>query len=203
MKSLLFFSLLFLCSCSWDFQEDIPSHYFTNEDYEFLPTVYEKVGKTFTYENQLGEEVTLKVSSYNDIKYYIGAGFGGGESGNYEKLIVRLINKQFPNCFKEIAIYKNLKDNLNLFFSTSTTPIPCEGWIKERVKGPFETSQMVIDEFTYDKVTTLFESNYNAELGYGPFFHPDYTIDKIYYDFKYGIIGFDDTSSNVQFRLVK
>lgn len=54
---------------------------------------------------------------------------------------------------------------------------------------------MKIDNFTYSKVKLLANSNHYL-------ISENSTIDIIYYDFNYGIRGFDDTVNDEYFRLV-
>lgn len=54
---------------------------------------------------------------------------------------------------------------------------------------------MTIDNVIYDKVKT-----FTTKKNY--LFFNESTINKLYYDLKMGIIGFDDTVNNVEYRII-
>ena len=55
-------------------------------------------------------------------------------------------------------------------------------------------TQMVINNKTYSKVKTITTNEYFT-------LYNNSHIDKVYYDMDNGIIGFDDTQNNKEFRL--
>ena len=62
--------------------------------------------------------------------------------------------------------------------------------------SPFENlTQMEINETNYTKVKIIIPNDYFT-------FYNGSQIDKVYYDFDKGIIGFDDSQNNKEYRLI-
>lgn len=193
--------LTFSCQPS----DNTENYTFTSEDYKYLPTVYESSERKFLFKNELKEEVELSIVSYLQETEYSGGTFGGSTShpGNYESLIIELsiTSDTNTNCIaKKISIYKTLDESLKIFFENNIAPNPCSStFLLQSIETPFEYSTMTLGEITYDKVITFnYETNTDT-----PFFHKDYSFDKVYYDLKNGFVGFDDTAKDVHFKLIK
>ncbi|GEM_PF-7021112 len=202
MKKLIFLlTLLFsLFSCSTDLESDTPHYKFSKSDYKYIPTVYDEVGKIFTFKNQLNEEVNLEVLDYNFTKE-TGGGIGSSEPFHYYQLLtieLKVIDNitSNSNCnHKSIKISNWGGDYLATRFSFNNAPDPCtNGSSVEKWEFPYRFNEMRISNVSYDKVVILFE-------GSGIYFHPDYSVNKVYFDFKEGIIGFDDLENN-KWRIV-
>ena len=200
---ILLFAIFFsLCSCELNL-DDSPEYYqFTQNDYDFIPTVYNDVGKLFKYRNQLNEEVLIEIISYKISKEKAG-GYGSSYSLHYYQnleILLRVKNEDAsnPNCdFKSIN-FSNVNGSYFVsHFSSKRSPNPClnGGIPPERFEYPFATTELNINGVNYNKVISIFENN-------APYFSPLYTFNKVYFDFKEGIIGFDDTENNIQYRIV-
>ena len=200
--TLLFISVAII-SCSLDLEDDTPFYKFSNSDYEFIPTVYEEVGKVFEFENQLGSE-TIHLSV---LDYHIEEASGGGisftqsytENYKYQRLwiTIDLDNLSDGGCGENVisfSIFKNKDDSVWDKITFPTSPNPCSGsllWFK----SPFEDFDVLaIDNRTFRKVKVI-----NTENAFS--FYDNSEIKKIYYDMKNGIIGFDDLDGK-EWRLV-
>lgn len=185
--------------------ENTENYTFTPEDEQYLPTVYKTPETTFLFKNELNEEVELSVVSYRQETEYAGTGFANSTShpGNYESLIIELsiANETNTNCIaKKISVYKGFDESLKIFFENNPAPNPCSStFILQSIESPFEYSSMNIGGVAYDKVVAFDYENY----GDTPFFHNDYSFDKVYYDLKSGFVGFDNMEADVHFSLIK
>ncbi len=200
-KLLLTFLFIALFSCQP--VDNTKNYTFSAGDYQYLPTVYDAPERKFLFKNELNETVELSVVSFSQKTEYSGGSFGGSTShpGNYESLIIELsiTSETNTNCIaKNISIYKVLDQSVKIFFENNTMPYPCNSFfILQDIQSPFEYSSMNIGGTTYDKVVTFnYENNSDT-----PFFHKNYSFDKVYYDLKNGFVGFDDTVNNVHFKL--
>lgn len=206
MKKIIFYiSVSFiLISCELDWEGDTPYYKFSKKDYEYIPTVYKEVGKIFTFVNQFNDKVKIEV-----LKYEFTKESGGvmslsqpySEFNYCQVLTIRLKvldeDLNTPNCdSKTIIIYKGKDDYLATNFLLSTAPDPCvTGSYGERIEYPYATETMMINSIKYNKVVIISNS-------FGFYFHKSYAFDKIYYDCKNGIIGFDDTANGIEFRII-
>lgn len=199
MKKLIFlFSFLIsLFSCDINLDDDPKYYRFSESDFSYIPTIYEDTGKVITFKNDLNEEIKLEVVDYN---FTIEQGGGIGESKpihTYDKLKIELkVTDSDLNCdFKRIEITK-WGGYLITRIITRTSSDPCTNFqITEKLEFPYEVSNMKINNITYDKVVTTFND-------LQPYFSTNYSFNKVYFDFKKGIIGFDDTENNTEFRIV-
>lgn len=196
-------SVIFITLFSCQPVDNTENYTFTTEDYQFLPTVYEESGKKFQFKNELNEIVEITVTSYIQETEYEGSGFTNNSShpGNYESLMINLsvTSESNTSCTnKGIAIYKYFDRSLKIYFENTKIPYPCNsGYSIESIQSPFQYTTMSFNGKEYGKIVTFDYGDYSGT----PFFHKDYSFDKVYYDLKYGFVGFDDTANNVHFKL--
>jgi len=202
MKKLIFLlALLFsLFSCSLDLESETPYYKFSKSDYKYIPTVYDEVGKIFTFRNQLNEEIKLEVLDYYFTKE-TGGGIGSSESFHYYQLLtieLKVVDNNISNSncdLKKIRISNWGGHYIATRFNFNNAPDPCtNGSSVEKLEFPYRFNEMRINNVNYNKVVNIFE-------GSGIYFHPDYSFNKVYFDFKEGIIGFDDLENN-KWRIV-
>lgn len=199
IKNYVFFCFLILFSCDVNpLGDDNPHHYnFNNSEYSYIPTIYSEIGKEVTFKNEFNEEIKLEV-----IDYSITVEEGGGilESKplhTYEKLKIELkVTDSDLGCdFKTILITK-WGGNLITRITTRTSSDPCTSFaMTEKFEFPYEISSMQFKNILFSKVVTIF-------IDSQPYFSSSYSFDKVYFDFKNGIIGFDDLTNKTEFRIV-
>lgn len=210
MKKLIIIVIAFLTysSCGdldWD---GSPEYYrFDPSDYEFIPVVYTDIGKIFKFKNNLNEEVSIKVSVFNYNKKTNGGWnwVGGSSTPIYytEQAFVGfdLLDVNFPNIgvgycdqlYISIEKQKNKTLNISLKIPVYTTFCSSTNLI---ITSPFNDFKvMTIDNVIYDKVKT-----FTTKKNY--LFFNQSTVNKLYYDLKMGIIGFDDMVNNVEYRII-
>ncbi|WP_271424622.1 hypothetical protein [Aequorivita sinensis] len=208
MKHLIFFSIAFIFLVSCQPSDSEPYYNFTNSDYQFIPEQYQEIGGTFIFKNAQNEEVKIKPLFYTlNKKFESGYGFGQPtrtESYYYDDLWIEidLLNIEIPDqpegyC-ERIYIHINKSPYKGLFIDlqipTYNEPFCGGGGFWEF--SPFENlTEMVINNKTYTKVKIVTPNDYFT-------LYNDSHIDKVYYDMDNGIIGFDDTQNNKEFRLV-
>ncbi len=208
MKHLIFFSIAFIFLVSCQPSDSEPYYNFTNSDYQFIPEQYQEIGRTFIFKNAQNEEVKIKPLFYTlNKKFESGYGFGQPtrtESYYYDDLWIEidLLNIEIPDqpegyC-ERIYIHINKSPYKGLFIDlqipTYNEPFCGGGGFREF--SPFENlTEMVINNKTYTKVKIVTPNDYFT-------LYNDSHIDKVYYDMDNGIIGFDDTQNNKEFRLV-
>lgn len=204
MKNRIFLFALIFSLVSCEIEARAPYYRFSKSNYKHIPTVYKNIGKKFMFKNQLNEEVKMEV-----LDCLLTKESGGGinftqpytEQHYYQLLTIKLKvvdeNTFVSNCdFKTIQVFKSRNNYMGTRFNFSNAPNPCDnGGSIVKLEFPYDMGEMNINSIVYDKVVTLF-NNHNI------FFHCNYFIDKIYFDFKHGIIGFDDTENNIEFRII-
>ena len=182
-------SILLFNSCELNSDDSVEYYQFTESNYQFIPTIYNDVGKVFKFKNQFNEEVLIEVESYELTKEK-GGGIGTFYSLHYYQsleITLKAINEDMSisNCSYSQIDFSNY--NGDYFISRF--------WNEFKYEFPFEISQLTINNINYNKIITISNNN-------GLCFSSNYTIDTVYFDFKKGIIGFDDTENNIQFRIV-
>lgn len=208
MKKIVFLVLITLIGCSP--KDDTRVYKFSNSDYNFIPTIYSEVGQIFTFRNQFNEEVQLEVNDYYETRESGGGlSFSQGYLGElfyYDVLYISLnileagielegISEDVCNTFR-IRISKSSTGSLvykikvpsyeNNSCSSSAYPF----------SSPFEDLNLLeIDNNFFGNVKIL---NSNRALN----FYEDSNIDVIYFDLKEGLLGFDDTENNEEYRIV-
>lgn len=209
MKNYVTYLFIFLVVFSCDIDlDDNPSYYkFTQYDYKFIPTVYQDVDRTITFKNQQNEEVQIDVKSYSINKKSNGGwNWVGGSSTDIfytDQIIIwlDLINVNFPDigdgyCDQiHIIIEKRSDGTTETILSIPSYTTYCSSINLNSLSPYDELLSMSIGNVIYDAVK-VFETDENF------LFYDESTIDKIYFDFENGIIGFDDIDNNVEYRIV-
>ena len=185
--------ILLIVSCN-KAEAEIPYHQFIGNDLAFIPTHYEETVTTTIFRNQGNEETALEVTRYHLSKEILG-GIGTGIPIEYFDQIEIEFKAPLSECdYKRIMINKTLTDSLIFWFHLSRKSDPCNTFEIIRFDSPFNVSEMIIDGAVYDKVITITTEN-------PIYFGTDYEIKKIYFDFKFGFVGFDDVN-DIQFRRI-
>ena len=206
MKRVALILLISLMACS--VKDDTKHYKFSNSDYNFIPTVYSEEGQVFTYRNQLNEEVQVEVSYYNKTRESGGGlSFSQGYQGElfyYEVLSIGLrfleANVEgFPDGYCNTFQIRISKTAFETIFYKVSIPSyennTCYG-NGFNFGSPFEDLQLFeINDNVFGNVR-VFHTNR------APNFYEDSAIDIVYFDLKNGILGFDDTTNNLQYRLV-
>jgi len=189
-----------LFSCSIDLDGDTPYYKFSKDDFNNIPTVYDNVGEIFIFKNQLNKEIKLEVLDYFITKE-TGGGIGSSEPFHYYQLLtieLKVVGSDVSNLncdLKTIRVSNWGGYYIVTRFNFSNAPDPCiNGGSSEKLEFPYNVHEMNINNVNYDKVVTIFEN-------YRIYFHPDHSFDKVFFDFKKGIIGFDDLENN-EWRIV-
>ncbi len=192
MKLFYLFFTIFLFSCSIDVSESTPYYQFTENDLEYLPMIYQDTSKTFLFKNERDEEVTIQVKSFKLTKKN-GGGIGvGTEFIYYDQLVIEL-QTSFDCDVKRIQIAKEKEQNSLTHWFYSSVEDPCNnGYIIENIGFPNSFQEITINNKTYDRVVEIF-------INKNIFFHPDYSINKVYFDMKNGFIAFEDTELDITF----
>ncbi len=210
MKNIiLLISLLVLTSCYNDDGEDITYYKFNQED-EVLLIKYDYISnQIITYENQFGEQLHFKVISNERKKrgYYTRGTFSGGGgylSNYYNSKIIRfeiLENSSYEDYSKVNYIFS--KNN-----GTFTNGINFPMWnlvhfgfineIQDNINIPMidynniEKLQMSINGHLFLN-TVIIDSGSNESDSSSAFGSLLQNVNKIYYDFDFGIVQFVDT----------
>ncbi|MEW4924260.1 hypothetical protein [Algibacter sp. 2305UL17-15] len=204
-KIIIILISIFICSScgEWEWDESPRYYQFTQSNYEYIPTIYSDIGKTFKFKNQLNEEVIIEVLRYKLTKEKAGGYFTSSPLHYYQNLEIELKVQdeggKTPNCDLKRINFSNANGSYFVcHLLSSRSPDPCSnGSIPpQKFEFPLELEVMNINGVNYNKVISVFENN-------EAYFSTKYTFNKVYFDFKQGFIGFDDTENNVQFRIVK
>ncbi len=205
--------LLFLTRCEKDSNEDWLSYYKFNEDDELLMIKYNyKPNQIITYENQFGEKLHFKVilNERKKREYYYGATFSGGGhlSNYYDSKIIRIeilentgyddgasgdyskVNYIFSKNLDEFknginfpmwnikffSYINELQDNVNIYtIDYNSSP----------------KTQMNVNGHLFQNIV-LIESNSNETNNFSTFGPLIQNVNKIYYDYDFGIVQFID-----------
>lgn len=184
-----------------------PYYSFSSSDYEFIAENYEDTERIYVFKNSSEDEVRIKASSYNlNKKYESGYIFGQSErteSFYYDDLWIEIELLDFSvdgvpdgHCDRiQLQIFKT-PDGLRteLQIPAYVPPLCSLGGFKET--SPYENlSVMEIAGTTFSKVKTITSDQYFS-------FYNESQIDKVYFDLDEGFIGFDESQTNTQYRLV-
>jgi len=205
MKKVVFANLLIMCVLTCSKTEiTYPYYQFTNENYEYIPSVYNEIGKIIRFQNQFGDEIELEIVTYKITKEWYNGLFNSGSSepSHYYQLLtieLKVTTDEVigTDCdLKTIQISNWGGDFFVTRMSFKNAPDPCMNENSTlRLEFPYETYSMNFNSHNYNKVVTIFE---DLDI----FFNSKNSFDRIYFDFKEGIIGFDDTQNNIQYRIV-
>lgn len=206
MKRIALISLIALIACSP--KDDTKFYEFSNSDFDFLPTAYDEIGKIYTFRNQFGEEVQLEVVYYN-VERESGGGmsFSQGYLGEfyyYQTLLigVRFLNADiegFPEGYCNTLRIKVSKTALgSLFYKVSIPSYENEYCTVNlfNFSSPFEDLiQFEVNDHIFGNVKIF-------QAARAPNFYQNSMINKVYFDLKQGVLGFDDISNNLEYRLI-
>ncbi|MCB0463036.1 MAG: hypothetical protein R2816_11035 [Flavobacteriaceae bacterium] len=208
MKRVLSKILIVLILVSCQVTNDEPYQSFSNSDFEFIPENYQGTGTILKFINQENVEVLIEPISYNLSKEYnSGVGFGqpsNSDSYYYDDLWITLellnvdIQNQGVDFCNKITIHINKVGDGRLSTDLGIPYYDDSFCLGNGFSGfsPYENLiQMEVNNVTYTKVKTIVPNEFFT-------FYNNSQIDKVYYDFDVGIIGFDDTQNNKEFRLV-
>ncbi len=208
MKSIIFFFALSVVLISCQTSDNEPYQNFSDSDYQFIPENYQEIGEIITFRNEQNEEVQIKTTFYNlNKEFESGYGFGQptiSDSYYYDDLWITIellnvdtTNQEISYCNSiKIHIYKTGDGRLSTKLQIPFYDEPfCIGTGFSEF-SPYENLiQMEITNVSYSKVKIVVPNGYFT-------FYNDSQIDKVYYDLDKGIVGFDDTQQNKEFRLV-
>ena len=158
--------------------------------------------------NQENEEVEIEPIFYTLTKEYE-SGIGLGQPNNsdsyyYDNLWITLellnvnIQNEGADYCNQISIYINKVGDGRLSTEVGIPFYDEPFCLGNGFSGfsPFENlTQMEINETNYTKVKIIIPNDYFT-------FYNGSQIDKVYYDFDKGIIGFDDSQNNKEYRLI-
>jgi hypothetical protein len=207
MKTIIYFSILYIGFVSCSPSDKYPYYNFSNSDYEFIPEEYQETGKIFRFKNQQDEVVEIAPLFYNLKKEFAGASFGQPNFTDYfyydnlhieiGLLDVAIPNKPEEYCSRIFMHFQKRRDG-NLLIEARVpgyVDSSCSGK-KLSETGPFKDfMQMEINGKVYNKIKII-----NTDEHFT--FYNDSNINKVYFDFDHGIVGFDDTQNNIEFRLI-
>lgn len=202
---LLFLIIISIISC--ETEDDTKFYAFSNDDYNFIPTVYENnEDEILIFKNQFNEEVKIQIKTFaTDKKSNGGISFTQDYSEFYftEQIIIwlDLVNINFPNfgegyCDQlHIIIEKKSNGTTETKLKVPSYTDHCSIWSLISYSPYNDLGNLSIGNENYNKVK-VFETDTNFYL------FDNSAINKLYYDFEKGIIGFDDTTNNINYRIV-
>ena len=209
MKKYVIFNLLILVvySCDIDFEEDVKYYQFTQEDYKYIPTIYQHVGQVITFKNQEGDQISVQVKGYSENKKSNGGwNWAGGNSIDLyytDQIIIsiQLLDVEFPEIGEDYCSQIHIIIEKNKDLTTTTRlDVPyydnaCFGTHLDTTSPYNNLQNLTFDGVNYQNVT-IFNTDRNLLL------FNESSINKIYFDHKMGIVGFDDIGSNIQYRIL-
>ncbi|MBR9847425.1 MAG: hypothetical protein GYB35_15560 [Algicola sp.] len=208
MKKAFVWILLVFIVVSCQVSNDAPYQSFSVSDYDFIPENYQASGTILKFKTQDNEEVLIETNSYM-LKKEFESGISFAQSSNSESfyyddlwISLKLLNVSsqsvdgYDYCDRiKIHIRKvrdgSLSTQIDLPYYNGTS---CGGSSFRGFSLYENLIQMNVNNATYEKVKILVPNDYFT-------FYDGSQIDKVYYDFDKGIIGFDDTEQNLEFRL--
>jgi hypothetical protein len=207
MKNLFFLIFILCIITSCEPADSEPYYAFSTLDYEFIAENYQDTEKIYVFRNSNEEEVSISVISYTlSKKYESGYIFGQSDRGQsyfYDHLWIEIDLLDFsvdgePDGYCDriqLQIFKTPEGlRTELQIPAYTPPLCSQGGFKET--SPYQNlSVLEINGSTFNKVKTITSDHYFS-------FYNESQIDKVYYDFGEGFIGFDESQTNTQFRLV-
>ena len=213
IQFVLVFGTLFLLSCdraeNTDESDGLPYYEFTQAERTNL-IIAPKVGDQINYKNQDGEIISFKVKVAENGKKTYGTGNFSSSSGMkhfyYDQQEISMWYVDGNNLSKcDIKIYKYPLDaNYNVNPPVVGTPtfggsIDFPLWIgTSSITIDFNSplSTMTVGGKTYSKVRTFNSSN-TTVLPNSPLPIRPRNVNVLYYDYNYGIIGFDDLNGKL------
>lgn len=203
----LILSIFLLFSCSDLFENKLPRHRFIDADNAYIPQKHKKINDILTYKSSDG-----KIIKIQNKEYFVEKQPGGGQGGfkfrfatyYYDFLNIKL---QLLDVHNECTTADNIKITIA---KTPSEVLHHNVYIPHSKIGclyhqyyfdtPNDTSitlqEMMVNNVKYNKVLVL---------DCGPAFPYDLydggSLHKVYYDLGQGVIGFDDTENNIEFRI--
>lgn len=195
MKNYLLIAFTSIMVGCGEVKDEIPLIEFSQEDYNYLPTVYEDI-ESITFKSQSGDEVILKKNLYQLSKEQGGGiPMGAGPLVDYQKFELKL-GLPGDNC--SLFYFFAIKHESEVRTWIDINESPCgdsTGYFSFNYDEPYPLTQLQIGNTTYDKVLIV-ENDYSEIESIEP-----YVIKRFYFDLKYGLLGFDDTANNITFRI--
>lgn len=198
-------AMVLIASCGKENTE--PYYAFDSADYEFIPNNYEEIGTIYRFRNDNNHEIRIQVLYYNFNKEFdnsYGFGQNGGGAGYfYDNLLIEIklmdfsVDGQIDGFCDRIYIhYFKYSDELYIETEIPTYEAPTCLLDGFNDTSPFDNlSTMEIGATVFNKVKTVETNSYFS-------LYNDSQIDRLYFDFDHGIIGFDESQNNNQYRLV-
>lgn len=210
----LIFYLFGIISCTKENSDDGKTYYkFSNIDnsniinYNYVPN------QIIIYENQNGDQLRFKVISNIAKKegQYSGSSFVGSYSSldyYYDSKIIRLEIIENQNNYREDQIIYNFSKSDNIFKNAINFPIwnISNSTFYDEIDRPFNISlftynsvnkiQMTINGHLFNKVVEINSSNNSIlQLNYGGLLPKN--VNKLFYDYEFGIIEFTDIEGKI------
>ncbi len=149
--------LFSLVSCEVKIFDDPIYYRFTNENFEYIPTVYDDNGKIIKFKNQFEEEVKLEILDYRITKKE--DSWTSSKPYHYYQLLtieLKVVDEANANstCDLKTILISNWAGYYFITrFYFSNAPDPCNnGGSLERLEYPYQVNQMVVNSINYDKV---------------------------------------------------
>lgn len=215
MKKLLLFILIITSLLSCETEDDAKFYTFSNNDYKFIPTIYENnEDEILIFKNQYNEEVKIQIKSFRfNKKSHGGISFTQDYSEFYytEQIIIwidlievtlTVDNGNIDDYCDDFHIIIEKKSD-----GTTETKLKIPSYVDTSFGGSCSGSRLIsnspynnlnemsINNKVYTKIK-VFETDNNF------YFFNNSTINKLYFDFKNGLVGFDDTLNNINYRIV-
>lgn len=198
---------LFLLFCACGKEDEENYHKFTQDDYNYIPTVYKEVGKVRHYINQHNDTIKIRSGSYALEKVFSSSVFFGEQLSYYDELWIRL---DFLNIINAVAACRYVYIEIfKQYDGTLVYEIPIPG-SNPCGRAPFthymphnkqDLTELTVGTKTYNDVWELkiSDKSYHSDSYFT--LADNVTLHTVYYSLKYGIIGFDDTKNNLTYRL--
>lgn len=199
MKHSIWLLLLCLTSCLRldinPLQDHDTYEKFSESDYNFIPTKYKTTGASNVFKSENGDSVTLQNFSYQQTEEVVTPTLFS--SIHYDNVYTVLKWQNLSDCNSiEISISKGSQNDLgyNLIFWSSKNGY-CGG-INESFNSNGNFQQMTISSKIYKYVTKMdFGNDLFIKTSNGK------TINAAYYDLENGLIGFENTQTNIKYWL--
>lgn len=219
MKKLIIISgFIFLAfginSCTKENSDDGKTYYkFVANDFNFIINYNYVNDQIIIYENQFGEQLHFKVIS-NILKKaskYSGSGFVGSYSSldyYYDNKTIRLFIIENGEIYNSNQIIYNFSKSQNIFKNAIDFPLWNESSSSffDEIDTPFNVRlfeynssnkiQLNVNGHTFEKVIEI-NSNNNLLLNIGNGSILNRNINKIWYDYEFGIVQFKDIDGKI------
>ncbi|MGJ8592423.1 MAG: hypothetical protein ACSHXF_07740 [Aquaticitalea sp.] len=216
-KLLLFLAIAFLIGCNKD--EDGPRepyYQFSNDEKLVLIKYDYKPDQIITYENQENERIEFKVISNERLiseSFSVGTFSGGGGifENSYDNKIIRIeiignsVNTGTSGDYSKVNyIFSKNKNTFNNGINFPLWNVTLYSFIDE-IQNPvnifmndfnnIQKSEMTVNGHLFTKVVTVNSGSDESKNGY-EFGLMTQNINRIFYDYDFGIIQFNDVEGN-------